>query len=215
MISFQQTDNGQAIDGRELHSILSVPRDFPTWFQDRITKFGYVEGYDFKEVARVKADTPKRDYLLSLPMAAELSLIQRTDTGLTLRRFILAELTKTHVGGVIDGSAPTLKACKKCRTPFTAEGETCLSCQAAEKRELERQERVSNRQPNSTPAHPFIECLIEREGDTVLVPHGSRNHYTFRRNEKGHAVCKVEDPRDYAAILKSSYYRPYYEGGRA
>jgi hypothetical protein len=54
----------------------------------------------------------------------------------------------------------------------------------------------------------WIECLIQREGDTAVNMAG--RPYVFKRNEHGHAVCEVANSLHYAQFLKSpGNYRPY------
>jgi hypothetical protein len=53
----------------------------------------------------------------------------------------------------------------------------------------------------------WVECLIEREGDTVL--NLGNIQYTFRRNEAGKAVCEIINQGHYTQILKSDFYTAY------
>ena len=38
----------QLVNARDLHTALDVGRDFPTWIKDRIEKYGFVEGEDYR-----------------------------------------------------------------------------------------------------------------------------------------------------------------------
>lgn len=55
----------------------------------------------------------------------------------------------------------------------------------------------------------LIQCLIEREGDTV-VTRGAQN-YVFRANRNGHAVCEVQNDDHARLFLRMGprHYRPY------
>lgn len=48
------------IDGRTLHSVLGVRRDFSTWMKGRISKYGFVQGQDF-EVFTKTGENPELD----------------------------------------------------------------------------------------------------------------------------------------------------------
>ncbi|MHB8708884.1 MAG: hypothetical protein ACYC9I_08415 [Desulfuromonadales bacterium] len=55
----------------------------------------------------------------------------------------------------------------------------------------------------------LIQCLIERDGDTV-VTRGAQN-YVFRANRNGHAVCEVQNDDHARLFLRMGprHYRPY------
>lgn len=71
------------IDARSLHGWLGVGRDFSTWFAQRVRAYGFEEGVDYSpEVGRIKTrGQPRRDYLLTLDMAKELAMVERTQIG--------------------------------------------------------------------------------------------------------------------------------------
>lgn len=55
----------------------------------------------------------------------------------------------------------------------------------------------------------LIQCLIERDGDTVVTRGGV--NYVFRQNKQGHAICEVQND-DHARIflrMGPKTYRPY------
>lgn len=55
----------------------------------------------------------------------------------------------------------------------------------------------------------MIQCLIQRDGDTVVTRGGV--NYVFRQNSVGHAVCEVQND-DHARVflrMGPSVYRPY------
>ena len=96
----------QLCDARDLHSFLSVGRDFSTWIKDRIEQYGFVEGDDFSPVLgkSTSFDSPNRgnqnsgrggdrrsiDYHLTLDMAKELAMVGNNELGRQVRRYFIA-----------------------------------------------------------------------------------------------------------------------------
>lgn len=79
-------------NARALHKALGVGRDFTNWIKGRIKQYGFVEGIDYVIVENLTS--PKRassksrqriehDYILSLNMGKELSMVERTERGKT------------------------------------------------------------------------------------------------------------------------------------
>ncbi|MDP1524171.1 MAG: antA/AntB antirepressor family protein [Rhodocyclaceae bacterium] len=84
----------QMVDGRLLHDFLQVGRDFSTWIRERIAEFEFVDGEDFIIVAappiRGAGNRGKRtDYFLTLDMAKELAMVERTPRGRQARRYFI------------------------------------------------------------------------------------------------------------------------------
>ena len=89
----------QSVRGRKLHSFLKVGRDFTTWIKARITQYGFVQGVDYVIVEDLTS--PKRgssksrqriehDYILSLNMGKELSMVERNEQGKMARQYFIA-----------------------------------------------------------------------------------------------------------------------------
>lgn len=88
----------QSVSGRKLHVFLKVGRDFTNWIKGRVKQFGFIEDVDY--VIAENLSTPKRasaksrqqvehDYILSLDMAKELSMVERNDQGKAARRYFI------------------------------------------------------------------------------------------------------------------------------
>lgn len=78
-----------AVSGRALHEFLRVKERYNAWLP-RMVEYGFVAGQDFAEIS-VKpsgAGRPRQDHVLTLDMAKELSMIQRTERGKQARRSI-------------------------------------------------------------------------------------------------------------------------------
>lgn len=91
LIKTFKTDQGTiAVDGRALHDFLEVGRDFTNWFKD-MAGYGFEEGTDFTPFsAKSNGGRPRTEYALTLEMAKELSMIQRTEKGKQARRYFIA-----------------------------------------------------------------------------------------------------------------------------
>src|SRR6056297_565183 len=84
------------VSGRELHEFLEVKTKYVDWF-NRMKEYGFTEGVDYTLVAQKRETKNPRnpytqflDHQLSIPMAKELCMIQRTDRGKQARQYFLA-----------------------------------------------------------------------------------------------------------------------------
>lgn len=82
-------DGQQAVSGRALHEFLEVSEKYTDWFK-RMEEYGFAEGQDFiRDSGRSTGGRPRQDHVLTLDMAKELSMIQRTDRGREARAYFL------------------------------------------------------------------------------------------------------------------------------
>lgn len=90
------TNGIQAVMGRDLHDFLEIGRDYTTWFK-KMAEYGFTEGQDYTIQETVSAGQPgspnlvnrKIDHIISLDMAKEISMIQRTDKGKKARQYFI------------------------------------------------------------------------------------------------------------------------------
>lgn len=82
-----------SVNGRELHEFLGVSRDFSTWITDRINQFQFYENQDFivQSIPRIggKGGRPLIEYIISLDMAKELGMLERTQKGREIRQYFI------------------------------------------------------------------------------------------------------------------------------
>lgn len=78
--------------GRELHEFLGVKTLYKDWFP-RMIEYGFTEGKDFSSfLSESTGGRPSTDHLLTIDMAKEICMIQRTEVGKQARQyFILVE----------------------------------------------------------------------------------------------------------------------------
>ena len=86
----------QMIDARRLHEWLGHKRMFAHWIKDRIEDYGFQEGSDFLPIVAKTKGRPRTDYYLTVNMAKELAMVERSQIGqLTRRYFIQMEQAAT------------------------------------------------------------------------------------------------------------------------
>lgn len=84
------------VDARTLHTQLDVGKQFSNWIQIRIKSYKFVDGVDFKAFTpnglKPQGGRPTTEYTLTIDMAKQLSMIERSTIGNLARRyFILIE----------------------------------------------------------------------------------------------------------------------------
>jgi phage anti-repressor protein len=94
------TINGQAsqmVDARVLHAFLEVGRDFSNWIKGRIDEYLFAEDQDYL-LAKSGEQVPHQggfrtvsrvDYFLTIDMAKEFAMVERTAKGRQARRYFL------------------------------------------------------------------------------------------------------------------------------
>lgn len=89
LMPIQNNDGKQAVLGRDLHQFLEVGRDYTNWFKQMVG-YGFIEGQDFTpDLAKSTGGRPRANHIVSLDMAKEISMIQRTDKGKQARQYFI------------------------------------------------------------------------------------------------------------------------------
>jgi anti-repressor protein len=77
------------ISGRQLHMVLDVKTLYKDWFP-RMCEYGFLEGKDFcSKMSESTGGRPSTDHLMTLSMAKEIAMLQRTDKGKEVRRYFI------------------------------------------------------------------------------------------------------------------------------
>lgn len=79
------------VSARELYEGLEIKSNFTTWF-DRMCEYGFSQGNEFfpkKEKTSEQGGRPSIDYEISIDMAKQICMIQRTDKGKQYRQYFL------------------------------------------------------------------------------------------------------------------------------
>jgi|GEM_PF-4026787 len=83
-------DQVLTIDARQLHSYLGVQTPFKDWITRRIADYSFEEGKDFCAFLRESTGgRPARGYAISIDMAKELAMVERTVQGRIARRYFI------------------------------------------------------------------------------------------------------------------------------
>lgn len=121
------------VDGRALHGFLEVGKFFAAWINDRIQQYAFREGEDFEVFSdsgkNPAGGRPAKDYTLTLNMAKELAMVERTPRGQQARRYFIA--CEEELLALKGQPAPELPA-----GPYTAALPTIARLDAALLREL-------------------------------------------------------------------------------
>lgn len=80
----------QTVSARELHEKLNIGTRFNDWFP-RMTEYGFLEGTDFysKMSKKENGGRPSTDYEISVDMAKQICMIQRTPEGKACRQYLI------------------------------------------------------------------------------------------------------------------------------
>lgn len=89
----RDTDGLHAVMGRDLHKFLEIRRDYTNWFK-QMAEYGFEQGVDYLAKNGEVQDSlgrsrQRHDHIISLDMAKEISMIQRTDKGKQARQYFL------------------------------------------------------------------------------------------------------------------------------
>ena len=81
----------KTVNAENLHAFLQVSTKFADWIVRRIEQFGFSEGVDFVVNLNSEKNSgrPSKDYHLTLDMAKELSMVERTAKGKEARQYFL------------------------------------------------------------------------------------------------------------------------------
>lgn len=83
----------QTVSARELHEQLQIGTEFAKWFS-RMCEYGFSTGNDYSEVIvkndeNLKGGRPATDYNISVDMAKQICMIQRTPEGKAVRQYLI------------------------------------------------------------------------------------------------------------------------------
>lgn len=80
------------VSGRELHANLGISTRYNDWFS-RMCEYGFEEGKDFEVLLKNEQNhlggRPSTDHNMTLSMAKELCMLQRTEQGRMVRRYLI------------------------------------------------------------------------------------------------------------------------------
>ena len=82
-------DSDNKVSGRELHDFLDVGTAYKDWFP-RMKEYGFDEGTDFcSKMSESTGGRPAVDHIMTIDMAKEICMIQRTEKGKQARQYFI------------------------------------------------------------------------------------------------------------------------------
>lgn len=91
----KQKDGSVVVSGRDLHDFLDVKTKYADWFK-RMSEYGFDENVDFAVFLKNEKDDTAfggsrkiTDHVMTLDMAKEISMIQRTERGKQARQYFI------------------------------------------------------------------------------------------------------------------------------
>lgn len=91
LIKINYDSEQPTVSARELHDGLEIGTKFTTWFL-RMTEYGFSEGNEFFPILGETSEQggrPSTDYQISVDMAKQICMIQRTDKGKQYRQYFI------------------------------------------------------------------------------------------------------------------------------
>ena len=104
LIKITESNGQRAVNARDLHQFLGVGRDFSNWIKGRIEEYQFIKGQDFEVFTKFGENSsggrPAKEYALSLDMAKELSMVERTERGREARRYFIEMEKVAHAKAI-------------------------------------------------------------------------------------------------------------------
>lgn len=92
LIAVNYDNNRPTVLGRDLHELLEVKTPYTQWF-DRMCEYGFTENIDFASFSqnseKPQGGRPMQDHQLTIEMAKELCMLQRTEKGKQARQYFI------------------------------------------------------------------------------------------------------------------------------
>ena len=89
LIPIRTNNDNPAVLGRDLHAFLEVATAYKDWFP-RMVGYGFEEEKDFSSfLSESTGGRPRADHIITLDMAKEISMIQRTAKGKQARQYFI------------------------------------------------------------------------------------------------------------------------------
>jgi len=83
--------NGEvnSVDARELHEFLESKQQFSNWIQNKVDKYSFMKNIDFIAINNSIYSPPRKEYILSIDMAKEISMVENNSKGKQARKYFI------------------------------------------------------------------------------------------------------------------------------
>lgn len=89
LITINYENDKPTVNGRDLHSALQIKTNYKDWFP-RMKEYGFIEGKDFSSfLSESTGGRPAIDHKISINMAKQLCMIQRSEIGRKFREYFI------------------------------------------------------------------------------------------------------------------------------
>ena len=170
VIPLTDNDGVQAVMGRDLHKFLEVTTPYRKWFP-RMVDYGFIAGQDYAD-KNVRVERMNRgavevtDHIISLDMAKEISMIQRTDKGKQARQYFI-ECERRAKQPTINGAELTRM-------------ELIQIAMNAETERLQLEAKNKELEPKADAYDEFIDATGKYNIGTVAKMFGKGQNWLFR-----------------------------------
>lgn len=93
LIAINYKNEKPTVSGRELHLSLGVETRYNDWFI-RMCEYGFIQGKDYYSILSNRSDglpgKQRTDHQLSIPMAKEICMLQRSERGKQFRQYFIS-----------------------------------------------------------------------------------------------------------------------------
>ena len=90
VMPIHQQNGSPSVNARDLHTFLEIGKRFTTWMEERIEQYEFAEGKDFLPIlGESTGGRPNKEFLLTLEMAKELSMVERNEQGKLARKYFI------------------------------------------------------------------------------------------------------------------------------
>ena len=173
--TIRRDDGTIAVSGRELHDFLEVDTPYTQWF-DRMIDYGFTENTDFKGLSQKSekpiGGRPRIDHVMTLDMAKEVAMIQRTNKGKQARQYFIS----------VEKRYKQLAA-----LPRTPEEKLALTMEVAN-RSAEKVMKLDNRVTDlekNAPIAPGEYSYISRQVRNVVESYINTHHLRITQKQRG------------------------------
>ncbi|NFL75338.1 hypothetical protein FDB81_06245 [Clostridium sporogenes] len=113
---YKNNKGSKLVNARELHEWLGNKDNFTTWIGDRIKQYGFIEDVDYisflENSKKPQGGRPSKEFIITLNMAKELSMVEKTKKGKQARQYFIKceEKLKEVAADLYKGLSRELKA---------------------------------------------------------------------------------------------------------
>ncbi len=78
-----------SVDARELHEFLESKQQFSHWIKNRIERYSFTQGIDFITIDNSIYSPPRKEYIITIDTAKELSMVEQNEKGREARKYFI------------------------------------------------------------------------------------------------------------------------------